>query len=243
MAAPNPRSVDVVAPVGTSPSPAGSRAIVDFAGLLATPASGRSPDSPVGASDSDADHDIARSTVGEKIAVVLAVVLPPIGLVAAIVAAIASSRRRGWVIGLLQASVTVAAVLSLVLAIGGYVGDKLVRQQAQHQQIAAASAAFCATLTKDPSMQALPDFGWPAIAASIPDSIAVMQRYEHRWEVLAKISPAGIEPDVEKIATATKQIVGAVTAGRTIDDASDVATMSSLASVSGVPAWYREYCK
>ena len=69
-----------------------------------------------------------------------------------------------------------------------------------------------------------------------------MQAYEDRWTKLAKVSPAGIKADVTRVAAAAKKIVDAVTVSRTVDDASNVAVMSSVASSSGVPGWYSTYC-
>jgi predicted negative regulator of RcsB-dependent stress response len=153
-----------------------------------------------------------------------------------------SSQRRGWVIGVVKAALALGIVLSIVVGVGGYVGLRVYRQQQQHNQIAAASAQFCATISADRSMIAPPDFGWPAVAASIPDSLAAMTAYESKWTKLAQVSPAGVKPDVLAIAAAAKQITDSVAVARTIDDASNIAVMTSAASSSGVPAWYSEYC-
>ena len=91
-------------------------------------------------------------------------------------------------------------------------------------------------------MDQLPTFGWPAVAASIPESLKTMQAYEDRWTKLAAVSPAGIKPGVAGVAAAAKKIIDAVTVSRTVDDASNVAVMSSVASSSGVPEWYSTYC-
>jgi hypothetical protein len=173
---------------------------------------------------------------------ILAILLAPIGLIVGIVAAARSARRRGWVVGIVRASIAIAAVLIVVLAIGGYYGYTQIKQQQAHDQTAAASAAFCAALKADPSMDQLPTFGWPAVAASIPDSLKAMQAYEDRWTKLAKVSPAGIKPGVTNVAAAAKKIIDSVTVARTVDDASNVAVMSSVAGQSGVPAWHSEYC-
>jgi hypothetical protein len=80
------------------------------------------------------------------------------------------------------------------------------------------------------------------VAASIPDTLKTMQVYEDRWTKLAKVSPPGIEPDVNRVAIEAKKIIDSVTVARTVDDASNVAVMSSIASASGMPAWHSEYC-
>jgi hypothetical protein len=221
---------------------------MDFSSLLVTPSTADGEPSPAAAltfgsaSDDDDEPDIGRSTVAEKIGLVLAVLVAPIGLLVGIVAAVRSAQRRGWVIGIVRASIAIAAVLTVAIGIGGYYEYTQLKQQQAHDQIAASSAAFCATIKANPSMAQLPTFGWPAVAGSIPDSLKAMQAYEDRWKKLAAQSPAGIKPGVSRVAASAKKIIDAVTAARTVDDASNVALMSSVASSSGVPGWYSEYC-
>jgi len=223
----------------------------DFATLLATPVGGddesRSAAGPLrfGSStpdDDDDEPDLARSTAGEKLGLVLAILIAPIGLIVAIAAAARSARRRGWVVGIVRASIAIAIVLTLVWGVAGYYGYTQFKLQQAHDQTATASAAFCAAIKADPTMDQLPTFGWPAVAASIPDSLTAMQAYEDRWTKLAKVSPPGIKPGVTRMADAAKKIIDAVTVSRTVDDASNVSVMSSTASSSGVQAWYSEYC-
>ena len=238
------------APAAPPPAPA-ARAPLDFASLLATPVeaddvSGAAA-SPLNFAatqpdDHDDEPDLGRSTWGERIGLVLAVLIAPIGLIAGIAAAVRSARRRGWVVGIVRASIAIAAVLTVVLAIVGYFAYTQYKQQQAHDQTAAASAAFCAALKADPSMDQPPTFGWPAVAASIPDSLKAMQTYEDRWTKLAKVSPPGIKPGVARVAAAAQKIIDSVTVARTVDDAANVTAMSSAASSSGVPAWHSEYC-
>jgi hypothetical protein len=257
-AAPAAPALSAPAPVTQAPmaSPAAgtqpfSSAPRDFASLLSTPSDdgassaaaaplrfGSSPSQ----GDDDDEPDIGRSTTAEKIGLVLAILIAPIGLIAGIVAAVRSAQRRGWVVGIVRASIAIAVVLSIVLGIAGYYGYTQFRQQQAHDQTAAASAAFCSTIKANPGMAQLPTFGWPAVAASIPESLKAMQAYEDRWTKLAKVSPAGVKPGVTRVAAAAKKIVDAVTVARTVDDASNVAVMSSVASSSGVSEWHSEYC-
>jgi len=229
--------------------PGVARPPLDFASLLSTPVGAdddaRSAASALrfgsGASDDD-EVDLARSTAGEKLGLVLAVLIAPLGLIVGIVAAARSANRRGWVIGMVRASIAIAAVLTVVLGVVGYYGYTQFKQQQLHDQTVAASAAFCAALKADPTMYQLPTFGWPAVAASIPDSLKAMQAYEDRWTKLAQVSPPGIKADVTKVATAAKGIIDSVNVSRTIDDASNISAMSEVASSSGVPAWHSQYC-
>jgi len=242
-----------MAPPTTAPaaSPSAARAPRDFASLLTAPVGADddpgSPAAPLrfaaGSSDDDDDEpDIGRSTAAEKVGLVLAFLVAPIGLLVALVAAARSARRRGWVIGIVRASIAIAAVFTVAIGIGGYYEYTQLKQQQAHDQIAASSAAFCSTIKANPSMAQLPTFGWPAVAASIPESLKAMQAYEDRWTKLAKVSPAGIKPGVTSVAAAAKKIIDAVTVARTVDDASNVAVMSSVASSSGVDGWHSEYC-
>lgn len=231
---------------GSSPAP---RPTVDFAALLSTPFRNDDPSGSVAAPVSvgsappdDDERELARSTLGERIGLVVAFLIAPIGLIVGIVFAARSARRRGWVVGIVRATIAVGVVLTIVLAIAGYYGYTQLKLQQEHDQTAAASAAFCATLKANPSMDQLPTFGWPAVATSIPDSLKAMQAYEDRWTKLAKVSPSGIKPDVTKVAEAAKTIIDSVTVARTVNDASNIALMSSVASASGVPAWHSEYC-
>ncbi|HSU67266.1 MAG TPA: hypothetical protein VLJ39_10355, partial [Tepidisphaeraceae bacterium] len=233
-------------------APTSSRAPLDFASLLSTPPDGdgepSAPAAPLrfgsGSSDDDDDEpDLGRATGAEKLGLVLAFLVAPIGLIAGIVAAARSANRRGWVIGTVRASIAIAAVMTVALGIGGYYEYTQLKLQQAHDQIAASSAEFCTTIKANPGMEQLPTFSWPGVAASIPESLKAMQAYEDRWTKLAKVSPAGIKPGVSRVAAAAKKIVDAVTSSRIVDDPSNVATMSSVASSSGVPEWYSEYCK
>jgi hypothetical protein len=239
-------------PASSAPSspPSAVRAPLDFASLLTTPVDADDGSSAAaaplrfgsGSSNDDDEPDLGRPTTGEKIGLVLAVLVAPIGLIAGIVAAARSAQRRGWVVEIVRASIAIATVLTIALGIGGYFGYLQLKQQQAHDQIAASSAAFCATIKANPDMDQLPTFGWPGVAASIPDSLKAMQAYEDRWTKLAKVSPPGIKPGVTRVAAAAKKIIDGVTVSRIVDDASNVALMSSVASSSGVPEWHSEYC-
>jgi hypothetical protein len=195
------------------------------------------------ADEDDDEPDIGRATTGEKIGLALAILVAPIGLIVGIVSAVRSSQRRGWVIGIVRASIAIAAVLSVVLGIVGYYEYTQLKLQQAHDQVAASSATFCSTIKANPSMAQLPTLGWPAVGPSIPDSLKAMQAYEDRWTKLAAASPAGIKPGVARVAAQAKKIVDSVQVARTVDDAANVAAMSEVASSSGVPEWYSEYCR
>jgi hypothetical protein len=236
------------APAASSP-PRDAPAASDFSAILFAPPS---PNAPAAAAvgpaffasgEPDAPEvDIARSTAGERIALVLSILLPPIGVIASVIGAILSTRRRGWVVGVLKAGIAVGLVMTVLTGIGGSIAYGFVEQQRQHDETAASSAAFCATIRANPAMIQRPTFGWPAVAASIPDSLSAMQAYEQRFATLATVSPVGIRADVTKVSTAAQQIIDSVNVARTVNDASNIAVMTSIASASGIPGWYEEYC-
>ncbi len=238
-------------PVPSTSAPAASHAPLDFAALLSAPAdpggAASAAAGPIvfgGGSDETPEDgaELARSTVAERIGLILAILIAPLGLILGIVSAVGSASRRGWVVGIVKATIAIGAVLTVVLAIGGTFAYNLYQQQQRHDAIAAESAAFCATLAADPGMYQAPTFGWPAVASSIPDTLAAMQAFEDRWVELEKVSPAGIKAEVAKVAAAAKQIIDSVTVARTVDAASNIAVMKPVASASGVPAWHSEYC-
>jgi hypothetical protein len=252
-AAPPPATPLQVTPLAVTPlttqQPTAMQSTADpFARLLTTSTGGggvsSAPNEPLrlGSMSGVADRDVARTTVGEWIVLLLAIIAPPIGVIAAIVGAIGSLRRRGWVVGVLKVALPVGIVLSVVLAVTGYFGYKQFQAQQLLDQTASASAAFCSTIKADPTMIALPDFGWPAPAASIPDSITAMQAYADSWKKLAAVSPPGIAADVTTVASTAQQLTDAVDVSRTVNDASNVSTMTSVASASSVPAWFTKYC-
>ncbi|MEO7722562.1 MAG: hypothetical protein ABIS08_11690 [Pseudolysinimonas sp.] len=258
--APAPSAPASASPSQVSPAPAAAtsgaaaasttgRAPLDFSSLLATPVGADSDQRSAGAplsigsaAPDDDESDLGRSTAAERIGLALAVLVAPIGLIVGIVAAVRSAHRRGWVVGIVRASIGIAAVLTVVIAIGGYFEYTQIKKQQEHDQTVAASAAFCAALKADPSLYQPPTFGWPAVAATIPDSLKAMQAYEDRWTKIAQVSPAGIKADATKVAVAAKKIIDSVTTSRTIDDASNVSAMSSIVAASGIPAWHSEYC-
>ena len=164
---------------GMTPAPASTPAAAprDFASLLSAPF-GADDDASAAAAplrfgsapsdDDDDEPDIGRSTTAEKVGLVLAFLVAPIGLIAGIVAAVRSAQRRGWVVGIVRASIAIAAVLSVALGIGGYYEYTQIKLQQAHDQISAASAQFCSTIKANPGMKELPTFGWPGVAHPSP---------------------------------------------------------------------------
>jgi hypothetical protein len=217
---------------------------------LASPAAAPADDDPNagtqffggGVGEWEEPPDLDRTTLGERIAFVLAFLVPPVGLIASIVAAVQSSRERGWVHRFVKASLVISLILSVVAGFAGVNLYKALDDARKHDAIAAASTQFCQTVADRPDMISPPAFGFPAPAASIPDTIAAIQEYVDRWDALAKVSPSGIRPDVKRVADAARDILATVTESRLVDNDQNVQVMSSVAGSTQIVGWAEEYC-
>ncbi len=187
-------------------------------------------------------EEIERSTTGERLGLIFSFLLPPIGLVLGIAHAIRSRRRRGWVTGLVRGSVVVGVVFTLLAGLGGAVLGEQRAQALRYDELRQASTVFCGAVATQPDLIALPTFGWPAPAPTIPESIAAMQGYAARWAVLVDDVPAEIRGEVLTLAGTASRIAAAVAVARTVDDVQNQAVIGSLATRSALPAWHTEYC-
>lgn len=172
----------------------------------------------------------------------LAFVLPPVGLIASIVARISGRRARGWTTRAARSATTVSVVLTVALALGGAVALELGRQAAATADLVAQSKSLCALVDTHPGILEDPAFGWPPLEDSIQASIVKMTEYELRWRDLIAGAPEKIAPDITAVADAAERIVTGVETSRIVDHARNVAQMTAVASTSGIPAWVDEYC-
>jgi hypothetical protein len=179
----------------------------------------------------------------EWIAFVLAFILPPIGIIVAIVALVIGSRTRGFGSTVARVAIVIGVVFSLIAGAGVVVASKLGSDAAAHDSVVASSQAWCTKLQSNPTTLASDTFDWPAPADTIPDSIAAMQDYADYWGSLAKIAPKGIKTGTAQIQTAAKSIIETVTKTQTLDDATNISNMQVAVSSSGVNTWASEYCK
>lgn len=186
--------------------------------------------------------DLDRTTLGERIAFALAFLVPPAGLIASIVAAVQSSRVRGWVHRFVRAALVISVIMTVVAGFAGAYLYKVVDDARKHDALAAASTQFCATIAEHPDMISPPSFGFPGPGASIPDTITAIQEYVDRWDALTAVSPSGIRPDVKRVADAARGILETVTQSRLVDNEGNVAVMSSVAQNTNVVGWAEEYC-
>jgi hypothetical protein len=217
---------------------------------LTTPSAAPSDDDPNagtqffggGAGEWEEPPNLDRTTLGERIAFILAFLVPPAGLIASIVAAVQSSRERGWVHRFVKVGLVISLLLSVVAGFAGVNLFKALDDARKHDAIAAASTQFCQTIADRPDMISPPAFGFPAPAASIPDTISSIQEYVDRWDALATVSPSGIRPDVKRVADAARGILTTVTESRLVDNDQNVQVMSSVATSTKVVGWSEEYC-
>jgi hypothetical protein len=177
------------------------------------------------------------------LALVLAIVLPPIGLILAIVVLFLDSRSKGFAASITKAAVAIAVVLSIGVGVGAVVIAKLQADQAQQNAIAASSVAWCSKLTANPATLASSTYGWPAPANTVPESITSMQAYVKFWQSAVAIAPDGIKSGTRLIASNAKAIVKTVQSTQTLDDAADVSQMQSAVASSGIQNWVSQYCK
>ncbi len=241
----------VVAPLQAG-SPTSSEKRLDFATLAAHPAPATVSPSALSSEHStslglrlERRNATRRPSNGplDWTSFVLALIAPPLGLIAGIVSLLLSARRSGYTSSIAKAAVAIGSVLSLVLAVGVVVELHLRSQQAAHDAIVASSAAYCAEIKRSPGILHSPTFGWPAPAGTIPESITAMQTYESEWTRLAKIAPSGIRAGTLSVASAAGSIIKSVESTQVLDDAANVTQLQQAAAGSGVTEWVSEYCK
>jgi hypothetical protein len=190
----------------------------------------------------ESPEELGRSTVVERIGLVLAVLTGPLGLLMAIVTAARGVRRRGWLNGIGRASLALAVISTIMAGIGGYVLWNLRLDQLEHDEVAAASAEFCAAGAADPAIVSAPLLGWPSPGATISDSLTSMQAWTDEWVALAATSPAELRDGLDLLAARGQTIIDAVAGSRIIDRETNEQQITSIEGQSGVAGWYATYC-
>jgi hypothetical protein len=185
--------------------------------------------------------DLDRTTTFERVAFVLAFT-GPIGLVMSIMAAVRSSRTRGWVHKFVRAAIGISIVFTIIVGILGAYLYKVAEDARQHDALEAASVQYCQTMADNPDMLSLPTFGFPAPGASVPETLEAIQEYVDRWDALAKVSPTQIRADVTRVADSARGILDTITTTRLVNNDENVAVMSSTASQTNIVGWAEEYC-
>jgi hypothetical protein len=232
-----------------APPPPSAPAASQFDALFTSPAEGTSaPPSSAGAGtralalERHVHETRPTNSPLDWIALVLAIILPPIGLITAVVAAFLGTRNRGFATTVAKAAIGIGAGLTVVAIIGAVVEVNLANQQAKHDAIAASSAAFCAKVKANPATLQSQTFGWPPPGDTIPDTITSMQAYEANWAAIENVAPAGIRPGTQKVVAAAQSIISSVQSSQVFDDSNDISQMTQAASASGIQAWVTNYC-
>ncbi len=172
----------------------------------------------------------------------LSILAPPIGLLLGITAVVVDSRTKGYVAGIAKAAIGIGAALTVVLGVAIVVQAKINNDQAAHASIVASSHAWCTQLKTNPATLTSDTLGWPSPGDTIPASIAKMKTYETFWESLAKVAPAGILSDSQKVAATAKSIGTTVQSTQTLNDAGNIAQMQNVVARSGIKSWVSNYC-
>lgn len=183
-----------------------------------------------------------RASPLDWIALALAVLAPPIGLITSVVARLVSRAAQGWSSKVARAATVVSVILSLALGAGGVGLFALDRQAAARAELVAQTVPLCTMVDAHPGILTDPAFGWPQLEATIPESLATMTEYAARWQALVPHAPKQIAADVEAVAKTAQSIVTGIETSRTVDGNSNLARMQAIAASSTLPTWVAEYC-
>ncbi|TBN56159.1 hypothetical protein EYE40_01415 [Glaciihabitans arcticus] len=183
-----------------------------------------------------------RATPLEWIALALAVLVPPLGLVLSIIAGFVSRAKRGWTTWVVRTATVLGVILTIAVIVGGVVLDAIGRSEAAEAKIVADSAPFCASLDTTPGILEAPAFGWPTEPTTIDETVVAMKAYQLRWKELADIAPAGISSGTRSIAFAAQSLVTAVESTKVIDRTGNLSHMKAITAAAGIPAWVARYC-
>ena len=184
-----------------------------------------------------------RTTALEWLALGFSVIVPPLGLLLAIVARIIANRTHGWITRVLSVATVLGIVLSLVAGAAIVVANLVGQSEAAQARILAESAPFCASLDETPGVLDEPAYGWPTERLSIPDSIVAMQGYQSRWAALADIAPDGVRAGVRSVADAAQTLTNSLSTSRVIERERYLEQMTSVTNASGVSAYVAKYCR
>lgn len=181
-------------------------------------------------------------SVLDRVALGLAVVVAPLGLVAGVVAAVLSARRHGYVSGLARAAIVVSLALSVVLAAGGVAYSFAARAQAHERALQVNSIPLCAMVAAAPTRMTDPAFGWPAITTTIAAYEQEVAAYSTWWTKLASVAPAPVHSQVVALATVARASNSRMMLSKVIEHDLDYADMQKAAAISTLPTWVKTYC-
>jgi hypothetical protein len=215
-----------------------------FDSLVATPPAGNSridPSTVLDFSDRPTRERKHASPL-EWVGLVLAVILPPLGLLVTVAARIVTRRRHGWTTRVAVAATAISIVLTVVLA-GGAVYLKSVNDaDAAAEALLVEAAPLCEALAATPDILAAPAYGWPTDVTALPVTLEAMKAYQVHWSELAQLAPAAAQANVAAIADQAQILVSAVETSQSIDRPGNLAIMSTITDASGLPGWVARNC-
>jgi len=179
----------------------------------------------------------------DVVALVLAILVAPLGFLTGIVAAILSSRRRGYVNGMAKAAIVISLIFSLIGAAGGVVAGIALQRQAHEDALRASSAEMCTVLAQKPGVLTDAAFGWPAVDSTIPAYVTAVSDYEAWWTTVAASAPKQITAQAQNVVTAAHAAGERILASRVVDHDRDYGELRSVAAASTLPAWVATYCR
>ncbi|TQL48329.1 hypothetical protein FB562_1423 [Homoserinimonas aerilata] len=191
----------------------------------------------------------------DTVALVAAVLLPPIGVVLGFVASARGRIYRGWASGIARAAIAVGVVMTLVFAVAGAflwaeeqkrADERAAAAEvaAAHDSVVQASAEFCAGLAGYPSIFAEgdPDFGWPSLED--PNGyLPAIANYSAVWQGLVPVAPEGISAQVQSFSTRVDGIVGLAQSLQTANRSGDVLGVHSSDDITSIAAYVGDYCE
>ena len=185
---------------------------------------------------------VSRRSPLDGIALALALLVAPLGLLLGIVAAALGVRRLGYASGLAKAAIVVALVLSLVLAGGGVAYSFVARSQAYEAALRTESQPMCRLISAEPGVLADPAFGWPALDSTIPAYADAVARYAKWWQQLSAAAPAAVKKQVQALATVAARSQERMAVSKVVERDQDYADLQKAAAASTLPAWVKTYC-
>ncbi|MEX1079501.1 MAG: hypothetical protein WED09_10375 [Homoserinimonas sp.] len=187
-------------------------------------------------------------------AMVAAILLPPIGLITAVVALIRGRQVRGWASDLARAAVSVSLVMTVVfVGVGGYAWIQEIERAEQlaaaktdqraHALVGEASVPFCEVLEAHPTIYSTadPDYGWPVQDAPGGYNAAIAE-YAAVWVQVAEAAPEGIAEETAAISERVAGIVSIANALGSSNRAGDLLGLHAETDLATVESWYVEYC-
>jgi hypothetical protein len=177
------------------------------------------------------------------IALALAFVVPPVGLIGSVVLRILSYRKHGWTSGVTRIATVIGVILTAVLAVVITVNGNIAEANLAQAKKVSASVPLCWELQTTPGILDQPAFGWPIERTALPDTLIAMKDYQARWSLLADKAPSFEKAAVRSIADAATTVVNEVESSRSIDRTANLDRMTMITVQSALPQWFATYCK